>query len=122
MELHFIFLWFGQIFGQFLSLKTSSAFSAFVLTLDGVHTFHPWGGVMFLPDLFWHEVIFLDSDILIAQIYCLFCSCNDTHKKNQPKNQQAQKAVNICFFSGCLSCQMYPFQFMILRKRAFIVY
>lgn len=126
MDLHFSFLWFGQILGPFLSLETSPEFSAVVLTLDGVCTFHPRVIFMFLPDLFWHEVTLLDSDILIAKMYCLYCSCNNMSilhtKKPQPPNHHAQKAGDTCFILGCLYFQTYLFHFMILRKRAFFLF
>lgn len=99
MVLHFSFLWFGQIFGQFESLKTSPEFSAVMLTLGGVHTFHPCVVFMFLLDLFWHEVILLDSDVLIAKIYCIYCIYNDMsvlHTKNPNPKTTKHRKLWIC--------------------------
>lgn len=55
MELHFIFLWFAQIFGQFLSLKallSPPKFSAVMLISDGVYIYLIMDVHIFVPLLF----------------------------------------------------------------------
>lgn len=76
-----------MFFGQFLSLKPSLEFPAVMLALGGVPPSHPSVVFLVLPDLFWHEIIWLDSDILIGKIYCFYCICNDRsilHTKKTP--------------------------------------
>lgn len=65
-----------MFFGQFLSLKPFLEFPAVMFALGGVPTSHPLVVCLVLPDLFWHEIIWLDSDIMIGKIYCLYCICN----------------------------------------------
>lgn len=51
-------------------IKDFPEFSAVTFTLGAGHVFYPSVFSVSSPDLIWHEVVLLDSAILIAKIYC----------------------------------------------------